>query len=174
MLSLVRLVDDLVEEFLGAAELCFMVGVGAVVSEVISCSVCRIDHMGSFEEVCVIGVMGLSPDVLAVEWVEVELQPGLRPFPNDFALCVVLHRVFLVLATQHAVASFVGVESSAGAPPPVNGVPYRETHSRGQVFENVCQVVLAPLSKDPRPTGEIPVLEFFPDVAVHVVCGAAT
>ena len=89
MFSLVCLVDDLVEVFFGVAELCFVVCVGAVVSEVVGRSVCRIDHMGSFEKVCVIGVVGLCPDVLAVEWIVVEFKSGLSPFPNDFAVGVV-------------------------------------------------------------------------------------
>ena len=123
--------DDLVEVFFGVAELCFRVSVGAVVSDVVGSSVCRIDHMGSFEEVCMVGVVGLCPDVFAVEWIVVELESGLRPLTNDPAVGVVFQRVLLVPAPQNAVTSFVRVEPAAGAPSPVKGVPDREPHSWG-------------------------------------------
>ena len=68
VLPLVRFVDDLVEVFFGVAQLCFRVCVGP---EVVGGSVRSVNHVGCFEEVGVLGVVGLCPDVLAVEWIVV-------------------------------------------------------------------------------------------------------
>ena len=73
VLPLVRFVDDLFEVFFGVAQLCFRVGVSAVMSEVVGGSVSSVDHVGCFEEVGVLRVVGLCPDVFAVEWVVVKL-----------------------------------------------------------------------------------------------------
>ena len=119
-------------------------------------------------------VVSLCPDVFAVEWVVVELESGLCPFPNDSAMGVVLHRVLLVLATQNAVPSSVGVEPATGAPTPVEGVPDREPHSWGKMLEHIGEVVLAALGQNPGPAVEIPDHQVLSNVFMHVVCGLET
>ena len=126
-------VDDLVEVVCGLLLLFKWFCSCAIVSEVVSGAVGRVDHESCFEEFFfVVEVRCESPYVWRVSVVKVELKPFGGPFSNDPASRVVVYRVVVVRAAHLAEVSFV-THSTCGGPSPVDGVPAGKSDSRGDV-----------------------------------------
>ena len=148
-----------------------VVSVGPRVAEVVRGPVGGVDHVSGLEQIRIGEVVCLGPNVFAVEWVELELEPVLGPLPNRLAMGVMFQGVFLLLAAKDTKPSAAGVESTGRAPTTMDGVPDRETNPRSQVLENTFEVVLASGGQQARPTRKLPDRQFLSEVLVHVVCG---
>ena len=171
MVPFVGRVYHLVKIVVGKLSLCGVVDVGSCVSEVVGCPVCRIDHVGLFEEVVCGGVKCLCPNVFGVCVVEMEPQPVLGPLSDDWAKCVMFKRVFLVLAPEGAVARGLFPKSPASAPPPEYGVPACEPDPGGHMFHDVFEVVDASAGVNPWPAEEVPFAQVLPKLFLHVKGG---
>ena len=148
--------DDLVQVFRGESLLGGGCCVCSSVSEVGCGPVWCVDHVGLFVEVFRCSGQCLCPHVLGVHGVIVEIQPFLRPCPNDPAVCVVVDGVLLVVTTHRAVAVVFLPEAPFGAPSAKHRVPAREADSWREVFHNALQVVHAPACVNAGPSFQMP------------------
>ena len=132
-LAFVGFVDHLVEIFHCRTLLFGVVEVRAVVAEVVGGSVGGVYHVRRFDEVRVGGSDGLGPDHFGVFVMVVQVEPTLSPVTNGPAVCVMLHRVFLVLAPHETCGVGPAAEPPGSAPSSVYGVPARQPDSRSGV-----------------------------------------
>ena len=136
VVTFIRFVDDLIKVFCCESLLGSGCCVCSCMSEVVSGTVCGIDHVCLFVEVFRRGGQRLCPYVLGVQWVVVKTQSLLCPRANDPAVCVVIDGVLLVVAPHRAVAVVFLPKPPLGAPSPQDGVPASEADSRREAFHD--------------------------------------
>ena len=100
----------------GICCLCFFVGMGSCVSKVVGGSVGCVYHVCCFAEFRVLVSFGERPRVFRLRVVEVELEPGLSPVFDNFAVHVVVDIVFSLFASHEALRVLSVLERFGGGP----------------------------------------------------------